>query len=124
MAVEGIAHREDDIAVSLVEVAVSTQGHQRQLHFLEGLAEYAAVHLIPAFPQPPSPVFTGRRQPRTRPLLWLLGALSGSTLGLSVLVSFPIASPWSHLQSPGEACELPKPRAGERVGCNCQVTLI
>lgn len=44
MAVDGIAHREDDIAVSLIEVAVSTQGHQRQLHFLEGLAEYAAVH--------------------------------------------------------------------------------
>lgn len=33
-AVEDIAHREDDVAVSLVEVAVSTQGHQRQLHFL------------------------------------------------------------------------------------------
>jgi hypothetical protein len=49
-AVEDIAHREDDVAVSLVEVAVSTQGHQRQLHFLEGLAEYAAVSLAPAFP--------------------------------------------------------------------------
>lgn len=53
-----------------------------------------------------------------------LGALSGSTLGLSVLVPFPIASPWSHLQSPGEAREFPKPPAGERVGYNCQVTLI
>lgn len=30
------AHREDDIAVSLVEVAMGTQGDQRQLHFLEG----------------------------------------------------------------------------------------
>lgn len=47
---EAIAHREYDVAVSLVEVAMSTQGHQRQLHFLEGLAEYTAVSLAPAFP--------------------------------------------------------------------------
>lgn len=55
MAVEGIAHREDDVAVSLVEVAVSAQGHQRQLHFLEGLVAYAAVHLTPVFPIAPLP---------------------------------------------------------------------
>lgn len=53
MAVEGVAHREDDVAVSLVEVAMSTQGHQRQLHFLEGLAEHAVVQLTPASPKAP-----------------------------------------------------------------------
>lgn len=46
---EDVAHREDDVAVALIEVAVSTQRHQHQLHFLEGLEEYVAV-LPPAFP--------------------------------------------------------------------------
>lgn len=30
------AHREDDVAVPLIEGAVGIQGHQCQLHFLEG----------------------------------------------------------------------------------------
>lgn len=47
--VEDGAHRKDDVAVSLVEVAMSTLRHQHQLHFLEGLEEYAAV-LPPALP--------------------------------------------------------------------------
>lgn len=68
--------------------------------------------LLPS-PQPPllSLAQTAEEQDRT-------------TLGLSVLVAFSIASPWSHPQSPGDSCELPKPTAGERVWCNCQVTLI
>lgn len=49
LAEEDVAHREDDVAVALIEVAVSTQRHQHQLHFLERLEECAAV-LPPAFP--------------------------------------------------------------------------
>lgn len=30
------AHREDDVAVPLIEAAMGTLGHERQLHFLEG----------------------------------------------------------------------------------------
>lgn len=33
---EDSAHREDDVAVPLIEAAMGTQGHERQLHFLEG----------------------------------------------------------------------------------------
>lgn len=47
--VEDMAHRENDVAVSLVEVAMSTQRHQHQFHFLEGSEEYSAV---------PPPAFT------------------------------------------------------------------
>lgn len=46
---EDAAHRKDDVAVSLVEVAMSTLRHQHQLHFLQGLEEYAGI-LPPALP--------------------------------------------------------------------------
>lgn len=51
--VDFVAHRKDDVAVSLVEVAMSTLRHQHQLHFLEGLEEYAPYCLQPSL-QPPS----------------------------------------------------------------------
>lgn len=50
---EDAAHRKDDVAISLVEVAMSTLRHQHQLHFLQGLEEYAGI-LPPPSLQPPS----------------------------------------------------------------------
>lgn len=47
------AHREDDIAVSFIEVAMGTQRHQRQLHFLEGQGVWMGYIPSPSSSEPP-----------------------------------------------------------------------
>lgn len=53
---EGGAHREDDVTVPLVEAAVGTQGHQRQLHFLEGQGVCIGCILSPLALDPTPPL--------------------------------------------------------------------